>query len=492
MIPYTRLATFTAFIATLGCALYAAFLGSHPFMGTDVMLLAALAALLVYLTSLFRNFITDLISITLTAFLTQRIVVIYCWPQEMEYQRSWYLRLSFDNEVMFHTVLFYFFCTLAIALAGAVALSRKRTRKPAPFLVNADGEQVLPPVTFFGRQMSFERFSEMCSWIIIIGFLLNSYVLFVQGLGFTGQSVTRDTSVIRRLSTMGDSLGIFNILATVVFWKHIRHHKSIIYALVLSQFGGIILAASKGGQIGLFLNLITALYIARGSVPPKLVKYSFLMILFTAFVYYNVAMQLRNFILAYQLGGEVTSYYSAPVSDVLFAFSQRLGGFDWLASTMKVGREMYYPSTNLVLDLKESVNALIPGDIFAAPSDYVPISKLIPHLTRGIPVDTALGGHNEILGGLGTAYVYFGDWGGPLAMFIWTWWLVAFDRKRAHPVVRMFVLCFVLGWLQSGMISSTFFHLINILYLSLIVYMAGGVGVILRKPVISEVQLKAG
>lgn len=183
--------------------------------------------------------------------------------------------------------------------------------------------------------------------------------------------------------------------------------------------------------------------------------------------------QWRNVLLDHQAVSLVFSSESfiEPAAKALLAFSQRMGGFDWLAGIMNVGRDSFYPSANLWIDLRALINSFIPGGIINPADDYVEISKLLPHLLRGSGLDIRLGGHGELMGGLGMAYIYFGELFGPLFFFFWVWGCIAFIKSSMHVVVKMFMIhFFLLVTFIGGGFSTMFFHMANIFYLSLLLY----------------------
>lgn len=473
MIPFTRITTFIFFIALLLCSVYAGLaLNPHPFMGFEVMLLAALSASLIFVVSLFRRFVTDLIAILWTGYVTQRIIVIYIWPKEIDYQ-EW---LVFDNETMLRVMVFTFLSALALTLGAFFALSRKRkTSFPHLSQFGNRSENIIQPINLYGKTVTFDQLTVIASWMIIVGFFLRSYVMFSEGIGFVGQTYDRESAVLLRLSVMSSSLGFIVFLSSVIYWSRIRHYKTILIALFVTMLVPIFIVPSKAALMGFVLSITSSFYFGKGFVPKKIIVYGLFAVLFTGLLYFSLAEQLRSILLGYQSEMSTFSlnFILTSSADTLFGFSQRMGAFDWFAGIMKVGRDAFYPSANLWIDLQALVNTLVPGDLISPSDDFIDISKLLPILLRGYG-DTfyiGLGGHGELIGGLGMAYIYFGELAGPLFFFFWVWGCIAIVNSRMHAIVKLFMINFFLvTTFVGGGFSSMFEHAVNIFYLSFLVY----------------------
>lgn len=459
-------------------------------MGFDAMLLATLSALLIFLIALRRHFVTDLIGLLWSAYVTQRLIVVYLWPDEIDYQGT----VSFNDEVMVRAVLFIFLSALALTLGALIALSNNGRRRTLRLNRSSErGQYLIPPMNLFGRRIAFERLAILCSWIVVIGFIFRIYAMFVEHVGFTGQSYSRESAVLVRLSLMSSSLGFIIFVATVAFWNRLRHRKLILLAFVITLFG-YLLAASKAALLVAAVSIVIAIYLIRGSIPKKAVFYASLAFLVTGLAFAAVATQIRASLLVLQAGSSVPVLAFSGFSpvDTMFALSARLGASDWLAGLMYIGREQFYQSANLSLDLIHSVNALVPGDIVALPNDYVDIGRRIPQLLRGHSVSEELGGHGELLGGLGMAYVYFGELAGPAFFGLWVWGSIAAIRSSLHLIIRFFVIqFFLLDTFTGNGFATMLFHAVNLLYLSVGIYGLDQVSSLFRKRTVRLLQLPA-
>lgn len=472
MIPFTRITTFIFFVATLICTADAGVaLKPHPYMSFEVMLWATLSVFLIFSISLFRSFVTDLIAILWTGFVTQRFIVLYIWPKETYYP-EW---IVFDTDTMLRVMIFVFLSALSLALGAFFALSHKRKIYPRQLShIATDAVNTLQPINLYGKSIAFEKLAVVTSWMIIVAVFFKLYFMLSLGIGFMGQPYERESAVLFRLINMPSSLFFIVVIAVVMLWKRLRQYKTVLVALFLTMAVNIFMAPSKAALITLALFFIISFYLCKGFIPKKIAIYGLLAFFFTSTIYAAFAEQLRSIWLDSISGMPTPQAEFIYVSsfDTLFNFSKRMGAFDWLASIMKVGREAFYPSANLWLDMQGLINSFVPGDIIEPSADYIDISKRLPQLLRGWSGSyTGLGGHGENLGVFGMAYVYFGEFVGPVFFFFWVWGCIAADNSTMHVTVKMFIIqLFLLTVFTGGGFSPLFEHAVNIFYLSLLIY----------------------
>jgi predicted small integral membrane protein len=254
--------------------------------------------------------------------------------------------------------------------------------------------------------------------------------------------------VAYRIANIGQSTGFIFPLALFMLDRRDRVWKLAFYATII-MFGLGFLIASKSALMTPILILIIACHLARGYIPKKFIRWGVVAFLVTIFVFAPMITAVRSLLINWTLSGEV----GAVAFDSTKAFlkmSFRLGGLDWLAGFMTVGRESFPWWVSGYGEVIELVNTLVPGELIPI-EGWVSVAHIIPHLTRGLSLEAlSVGGHGELLGGVGMAFVYYGFWGGPLFFVVWSAITTVVLVSRIHVLFKglylyYFVIVFLLG-----------------------------------------------
>ena len=448
--PYTR--SITLFFALLILILTVLLPSAHPFYTVESMLLAVFFALTVWMMSLARSFIMDLLALLFSAFFSQRIVTIYFFPASLDYQD--YLSFSPEN------------FTLALAflsMSAFAALSGYLCAQIFPFTSRNSGIlklHTIAPIKILGGKIPFDKLFPIYAYISISLVCFQIYLMMFWSVGVTGLPFDRKFAIFYRIANFFNGLGFLPFFACLSAEKNSKIRKLAILVLSLIIVHAF-LRASKGTILILILQYIICYYLVRGFIPKKYIQYAFMGLIVTI-ILSPLIMIIRAFFVQYALlRNTIDAWNNVSFSEVFifsdasFGFLQRLGGFDWLLGLMNVGRESFPWWASLRGDLLVVVKTLWPGDALMFIRDYVPIEKIIPELLRGWNMEHHLG-HGDIMGGLGMAYVYWGPVLGVMFFFIWLLIFTLFYRSNLHIIFKFLLLYLILinVFIGGGFISA--------------------------------------
>jgi hypothetical protein len=445
--PFTRFITSSFLFAILLMAIVGP--GNHPWFTDETLVLAVLFAICVWVMSLKRAFFLDVVAIFFSIFFLQRIVVIYFRPEEMSYQEG---HLIYSSQIFNEAIIFCSAIAIAILLGYLLATFIKKGQKSKT--INYD--------RVFGIRYNFELLFKVYALFFFVSVILESYLMVGLKVGITALDFDRQYAPLLRIVQIIQSLSILPILilASGKFGSNIR--KIALVLLILILFKLFFMDTSKAALISLCIIYFVCLNYTGVKVPQKYVIIGAALFTFTIFILAPAVMMLRTGIAVSAVTSsdlQETVYmakhlFTTP-EQLFFGFMNRLGGFDWLTGFMTAGRDVFLPSASVSNNLIEIINSLVPGDLIELSPNYITISKLMPHILRGLDLGS-YPGHAENMGGVGMAYLYFGKIGGVLFFFIWSFVSAKILNSNTSVVFKiLFFTYFVFNFFLGGDLTTT-------------------------------------
>lgn len=479
---------FTRFITS--CFLIVIFLigivgsGDHPWFTNTTLWLAALFAFCVWLMSLKKDFFLDVVAILFAAFFLQRIVVIYFRPDQMSYQPH----LIFSSQVFDEAILFCIAVSIAVLIGYFFATYNrgKDVRKQKETAINFD--------RLLGIRLNFEQIFKVYSFFLFGALIMQLFLMFKFGVGVTALEFSRSYAPILRLTQIVISLFVLPMFVVASGNFSSKTRKIAICLVILLLIYTIFFRTSKGALLSFCVIFFVCTHFCGRRISIKYIIAGGVLFLFTIFVFAPLVMILRSGWVSLLTGqtnfGDIlygmTNNYQLIADELFFKFLNRMGGFDWLTGFMTVGRDAFLPSASLSSDIISIINSLIPGDLIERPPDYVTTSKLMPHILRGWSLG-CYPGHGENMGGLGMAYLYFGQIGGALFFLLWSFISVKIVNSNINIIVKvLFFQLFVIVFFLGGGLETPIRHFYEAVILLILVYFV--VQIIRPRPYITRLQ----
>lgn len=444
--PYTR----TLFVALLvACFAIAAFMTPDQYFEGGAFWYAVLLTALLLCLAATRDFFLEFFTVLFAAYYVQRIIVLAFDPKQFGYYDSIVLTPAVVTQALRFLV-----ASVAAMIAGwSLARIRLRGRLRVRRTVPED-----PPVFSSGKySISFERL--FLYYVIIAGSLIVLQMALLAGLGVGAASVVYDRALapVYRLSSIMNSTGFLPFYA-VARRQSSRNIRIVALLFICLQLSLAIAATSKGTVIVVAAYSIICWHFAGRRIPPVMAWLGLAAVLFTAFVFYPAMAVTRMVVKTVltdphgwrNLFATIAWAREVAVTPTAISLSWRLGGFDWLLGLMSFGREQFPHYISMGGDFIHVLNDLVPGDIITVPG-YLPVEQLMPMYLRGIPTVEALGGHAEVMGIAGMAYLYYGLTFGPVFFLVWSFVTTRVLKSRIATIVKiLYFSCFVVVMLISG------------------------------------------
>ena len=447
------------FAIWLDIVLYESF---HPLYDGTSIWFVLLASLVVLAMAAQRSLVLQILSVLLTCFYTQRVVVTYFVPESFDF--SYY---GFTAQNIQDASRFYFFCTLFILLGSLIL---------RPFLSNLlnsvlhNAKDNYSRIRFFTFRVDFLRLCRTALWVIIIGYCYKFIAMIITGFGLTGSIYSSNETVFKWSLQIADALSPFVLFSLVYFSKGSRERKLAAVALVLVVLNGFFIA-SKGFLLGLMVSYYLIMRLIGRKLPVVFFVKAALVILFSILVFFPAMTMFRSALL---YGGLTFNFnhYCGLLSHAFLSFSYRLGGFDWMTLWLSVPRSEIPSNATAMGELIVLINRLIPGELIAQPS-AINLAKLQGLLGHGWGNLHELGGNGGDQGGLATAYIFFGKITGLAYLAFWAGGLTALEKVRVHPfhkvtILTSYLVTFMIGGGFVLMHGSFFWYLVFTTFLVLV------------------------
>lgn len=426
----------------------------HPLYDGTSMWFVFLASVVILFMAVQRGLALQILSVLLTGFYTQRVVVTYFAPESFDYNGY----VGFTTLNLESASQFYFLSVLFMLL-GAVFLPRfligffsnKRHAASVDFAT----------IHYLNFRVDFSKLCRMALWIVIVGYLYK-FMVMLSGFGLTGSVYSADETILKWSIGIVDVLSPFAMFSVIFFSKSSREKRLAMIALFLEILSGFAMA-SKGFLVGMLITYYLDMRLIGRRISSKFLFYAVFFVVFSIFVFFPAMTVLRNT----WLSGGLTfdfDYYVKLMSSAFLSFSNRLGGFDWMTLWLAVSPDKIPRSATVLGELISLINMLVPGEIIAQP-DAVNLSKLQVILGRGVGQLYELGGHAENQGGLATAYIIWGKATALAYLAVWAGGLTALGNACVHPfhkatILFSYLIVFVIGGGFVLMHGTFFWYLV--------------------------------
>lgn len=437
---------------------------NHPLYNGVSIGFIFLASFIVLLFSAQRSLVLQTLSVLLTCFYTQRVVVTYFAPQGFDYNEH----MGFTTQSIQITAQFYFLSVLSM-LVGAVVL------RPFFSWVMAsstrDRDVQLPNIQYINIRINFSKLCRAALWIVIVGFIYK-FTVMASGFGMTGSVYAPEKVALKWSLGIADVLSPFVIFSLLYFPSGSREKKLATIALGFLILNGFALA-SKGFILAMLVSYYLTMRVIGKEFSRNFILYALTLLLVSIFIVFPTMTVLRDTLLYRALSFDSSSYVDL-ISNAAMIFSTRMGGFDWLAFWISMGLNQIPESATVWNEFVVLLNHLLPRGWIEQP-ELVNLAKLQLGLGRGLDVNlNELGGAGENAGGLGTAYIV---WGQPAAFLYFSFCagaLTLLERLVIHPfhkftVLYSYLVVFIIGGGAVLMHGAFFWYLACTLCLVMVV-----------------------
>lgn len=446
-IPYLGAVYFLAIAALLAFTGIATSDGhTHPYIDWQGLVASVVATIAGLALSRTSHAVAQVLAVLAFGYFTQRTVTLCLYPTSIEYFGS----VDFTPAI-FRDASFYYAGSIVFATFGVRLANSKPSMRSRPAIVEQIAKQEA-----FGRNFR----NAVCA-LVITSCVLKAISVFFFKIGIAHQEMSRAEAVAFRAA------GLFlSAKVIVIFWfvDELNHNlrKSIAsLAVVALLFDMLFVQPGKGALLVLGTGVLTAYLVRDRLVPRSVVAMGITAVLATVLLISPLATWLRVIQLAVaDSGAGLVNAVKQPVSSSgtqPLEVMARLGGLDWLTALVAADRSSFVESASLTTDLRHAVNSVIPGELWPDPEGFVHIGKLMPMVLRGwTDQPIQIGGHAELMGGAGMAYVYFGT-AGVIASAAWAYFCVAAYNNLRRPEYRVLLLnSAVVTVFIAGQINSAF------------------------------------
>ena len=394
-------------------------LTTSPYYATPALIYFFLTTILIYFIALENTAATFVLSFTLTTAFSQRFIVTYFFPENLDYTNY----LEFTKNELNYSLLFYSSC-VAAALAGfllANFFSKVRFSKSVRMGTGLD--EYWEYIQFFNFRLKTVKFLK----IVIIFYLflvgIKIFVISTTGIGLTGAIHTADQSLMHWLSSRSAVIGGYAFFSVLLLKQYDKETK-LLRIFLTFYFIENLLMASRSFFLSLVQSLTISFYILRKRIKTKYIAFGLVGLLFSATFYYTALTVLRGYLLT----GEIYINQESAFLSISRGFSQLEPLFLWIDMPSK----LYDSSVGFFADIKLFINSFAIGDLISDP-DRVNLGKLMVQYGRQDDFDIfALAGHAENPGAFATTYMYLGLYGGIIYWFLLGVFLKILDRSDLH------------------------------------------------------------
>lgn len=401
----------------------------HPLYSGISLVMAILAAIVVFLISAMPSIVPQITSALLSAFYAQRIVVTYFAPDSLDYHE--YNNFTLDQ--LNYSIAFYLISVLSIFCGFVLARLTIRTASPLSDEIKFNRYK---NINYFYYRVDFRGFARISIYAaIMLAFITIYYGL--QGVGIAGATYESDAFVEMRFA------GLYNVYIGLILFCVIFYQKDdLIYRWAIFAFVLIFAISLLNGGKGFLMSLILAALLnyrlLDKPVSPKFIYLVIFIVIFSIVIFFPLMTSVRGYVLS---GFDTFDFFGDyDLTKSLKLFSSRLGGFDWMNLWISIPATMIPASnTSVITEFAILINSLVPGEIIEVP-ELVQLSKLMVVYGRGYGDILELGGHAENVGGLGTAFIYFGFFGAQIYLFLISLFLGRVEVSNLHSFHKQLII----------------------------------------------------
>ncbi len=450
--PFTRTIAAISLIVLLTFA----FMGprDNTWISNESLWVAVLLATVIFLISLMRSFFLDVVVIFAVTFIVQRIVVLYFFPELFDYALS--IKLTTD---IFNSALWFI-----IACLLAVCLGYILYRFSTPYNRQVKEEPDLDKIRIGGWEISFSRFFSFYAVFVILTFILRQVLDMYFNVGVTGIQFDRSFSIFFRLAILVNAL-YFIMFIPLIKKNRVPRDRKLAWLLIMLQLLEGFMTTSKAVLLILLINFIVCYVFIKRRFSRRFVTWGLVILVLSVLVYAPLITVVRSEKITATMTGKsfdisraIEHLKSNESSKSPVNLLARFGGLDWLLGLMAVGRDKFPYYISVKGDAAMIINSFIPGHPIDT-SRWLSLRHVIPILLRGYNPDSisSWGGHGELLGIVGMAYVYFGLWGGALFFLVWTFIsLKVISSKLGVMAKILYFQCFVTEIILGGYMVTAF------------------------------------
>ena len=394
-------------------------LTTSPYYATPALIYFFLSTIFIYFIALENTAATFVVSFTLTAAFSQRFIVTYFYPENLDFTNH----LQFTADELNFSMLFYSGC-VAAALGGFfIANFFPKIRFSTSQREAVQLNQYLEYIQFFGFRLNSIKFLRIVVNFYLLLVVLKIFIISTTGIGLTGASHTNDQSLMHWLSSRSGVIGgyaFFSVLLLREYDKETKLYKIFFTFFFLEN----LLMASRAFFLSLLQGFTISFYVLKKRIKIKYIIIGIIVLLLSATLYYTALTVLRGYLLT----GEIYISQESAFLGISRGFSQLEPLFLWIDMPSK----LYEGSVGFFADIKLFVNSFAIGDLISDP-DRVNLGKLMVQYGRQDDFDIfALAGHSENPGALATTYMYLGLYGGVIYWFLLGIFLKVLDRSDVH------------------------------------------------------------
>jgi hypothetical protein len=391
--PFIRTITFFIFILSL----FLPVLGYEQ--SSEYIILVSIFTFLVWVLSLTKDFISNLIAIILTVYFSQRMLMYYVFPENFSYK--------WVTDVQINEALIFSILALVAMVFGSMMFQiiYGRINHSSVILYNGYDK-------FLGINVRFEELIKMISLFVILALAIKLYIAFSLGMVVGSEmSVIQQKSLFEVILLRGSQvLSTLYILLLIVVCRRDLFSQGTrriaIFSFVMILMFNIFVESSKGALLSMMLFFIIVFNYSRNGVSKKIMIFAIVTFLVTLFVFAAFMIWYRNIIISYVAVGDTAFAFDYDFNTAILIFSKRLGGFDWLTGIMAYqGNEFNYPGS-IYHHIVELINYFVPGKVIHE-QNYMTIGQGMGVFLSGKP-ESDLTRH--LPGGLAMSYLAFGWW----------------------------------------------------------------------------------
>ncbi len=392
-------------------------LTTNPYYSTASVFSFFLSVIFVYFIALQNSPASFLLSFTLTTAFSQRFIVTYFYPENIDFINH----VQFTNAEIEYSIFFYTACVggglLGLVIGNFLPKVKTGKNEHSQFAGYAEYIQ------FFVFKLKSVRFLKIVVIFYLLLVLVKVLVISITGIGLTGAMHEADQSLFHWLSSRSgivSGYAFFSVLLLKQYDNKTRFTKFFFFFYAAEN----ILMASRSFALSIIQGLTVSFYLLKKRIKKKYIIIAGVAVLFSVTVYYTALTVLRGYLLT----GEIYFSNESTFLTVSRGFSQ----LDPLLLWVDMPSKLYEGSVGLWADLKLFINSFAIGDIIPDPN-RINLGKLMVQYGRQDDFDIfALAGHAENPGAFATTYMYLGFFGGTIYWIFLGLFLKILERSDIH------------------------------------------------------------
>jgi len=429
---------------------------SNQYYSSGTIFLFLVSTVLIYLIALENSVISFIISFVLTTAYTQRFIITYFYPQNIDFTDL----LDFTQNELFYIILYYtssvFFIFLGLYFSRYFnGIKFSKSIKISNF--KAQDFEFINLLFFRFRTISFLK-TIVFTYVFFV--FIKFLILITTGIGFTGATHSAQESFFHWLASRSGTISSYAFFSVLLLNQYDKKSKLYKYFLFFFIFDSV-LAASRALFLGFAQTIVICFYVFKKSIKTKYIVYSVIFIGLFGGGYYVALTTLRG----YLTNGEININSADIFLTISAAFSQMDSLFLWV----DMPKELYENSIGFFSDLAALVNGLVIGDVIPVP-DRINLGKLMVQYGRlpGFNIFD-LGGHGENPGTFAITYIYLGFYGSMVYWFLHGFLLNILNKSEIHMFWK-YALVLTYGFGPSYFLYTQFSLLIQPIVLIIIIF----------------------